>query len=60
MPANLKEKIAELKLERSILRDGGYGRSVRTPWKPERLLRDSISCLHAGEALKSEPAMNAF
>ncbi len=60
MATTLKESLEILKLQRSILKDGGYGRSVRTPWKEERLFRDSITCLHAGEALKSEPAMNAF
>ena len=34
--------IEKLKLERSILADGGYGRSVRTPWRPTEYFRDSI------------------
>jgi len=49
-----------LKAELDFIEKGGYGRSVRTPWKEERVFRDSVTCLHTGEALKSEPAMNAF
>ncbi len=48
----LEDTIEILKLQRDILKDGGYGRSVRTPRKEERLLRDSVTCLHAGEARK--------
>ncbi len=55
MASKMEEVLEILKLQRNILKNGGYGRSVRTPWKEERLLRDSITCLHAGEILKSEP-----
>jgi len=52
MAANLKEIIDQLKLQRDIVKDGGYGRSVRTPWKEERIFRDSITCLNVGEQVK--------
>lgn len=52
---DLNEIISELKLQRSILKDGGYGRSVRTPWKEERLFRDSILCLNLGEDIEKHP-----
>jgi len=55
MPADLKEIIDQLKLERDILKNGGYGRSVRTPQTPTRLFRDSITCLNFGEATKRHP-----
>jgi hypothetical protein len=55
MSANLKEIIEQLKLQRSIVKDGGYGRSVRTPWKEERLFRDSITCLNVTEQVKKHP-----
>jgi len=55
MATDLKEIIEHLKLERDILKDGGYGRSVRTPWKAERLFRDSITCLNVGEEVKHHP-----
>jgi hypothetical protein len=55
MAANLQEIIDQLKLQRSILKDGGYGRSVRTPWKEEQIFRDSITCLNVGEPVKKHP-----
>jgi hypothetical protein len=53
--ADLKEILHEIKLQRSILQDGGYGRSVRTPWKPTQLLRDSLTCLNFDEVVKKHP-----
>lgn len=56
-----KEEIVErLKLERSILADGGYGRSVRKAWRPTEYFRDSITCLNAGEAEKVHPCTECF
>lgn len=55
MATDLKEIIGQLRLERDILQGGGYGRSVRTPWKEERLFRDSITCLNLGEQVKRHP-----
>ncbi|MGH6630980.1 MAG: hypothetical protein ACREB3_14725, partial [Burkholderiales bacterium] len=55
MATDLKEIIEQLKLERDILKDGGYGRSVRTPWKPTTLFRDSVTCLNFGETVKKHP-----
>ena len=53
--SDLKEILDELKLQRSILQDGGYGRSVRTPWKPTQLFRDSVTCLNFDEVVKKHP-----
>jgi hypothetical protein len=55
MSADLKDIIDQLKLQRDILKDGGYGRSVRTPWKEERLFRDSVTCLNVAEVVKKHP-----
>jgi hypothetical protein len=55
MRANLGDIIEMLKIERSILQDGGYGRSVRTPWKENRLFRDSVICLNLGEEMARIP-----
>jgi hypothetical protein len=52
---DLRDLIDQLKLERSILRDGGYGRSVRTPTKAEQLFRDSITCLNVGQTVRRHP-----
>jgi hypothetical protein len=55
-----EEIIHKLKLERSILVDGGYGRSVRTPWRPNQYFRDSITCPNVGESEKVHPCSECF
>jgi len=55
MPADIKEIIEQLKLQRDVLKNGGYGRSVRTPWKPTKLFRDSVTCLNLDEVIKRHP-----
>src|ERR1700758_4102737 len=35
-----------LKFELSFLEQGGYGRSVRTPWKATSTFQDSPSCIN--------------
>ena len=57
---DLKEIIEQLKLEREILKDGGYGRSVRTPWKPTTLFRDSVTCLNFGESIRKHPCSDCL
>jgi len=52
---DIKEIIDQLKLQRSILKDGGYGRSVRAPWKAIQLFRDSLTCLNFDEVVKKHP-----
>jgi len=33
-----------LRFELQFLRDGGYGRSPRTPWRPQYIFEDSLTC----------------
>ena len=44
-----------LKFELSFLEQGGYGRSVRTPWKPTSVFQDSISCINFGDPSRPRP-----
>ncbi len=44
-----------LKFELSFLEQGGYGRSVRTPWKPTSAFQDSISCINFGDPERARP-----
>jgi hypothetical protein len=44
-----------LKFELSFLEQGGYGRSVRTPWKPTSVFQDSITCLNFGDPQRTHP-----
>jgi hypothetical protein len=60
MELTKEEIIEKLELEKSILADGGYGRSVRTPWRPTQYFRDSITCLNVGESEKVHPCTECF
>jgi hypothetical protein len=44
-----------LKFELAFLEQGGYGRLVRTPWKPTSTFQDSLSCLNFGDPHRSHP-----
>src|SRR4051812_22401627 len=41
--------------ELDFLEKGGYGRSVRTPWKPTSVFQDSLSCLNYGYPYRAHP-----
>ena len=49
------ELLALLKFELSFLEDGGYGRSVRTPWQTTSVFRDSPSCLNFSDPKRPHP-----
>ncbi len=44
-----------LKFELNFLEQGGYGRSVRTPWKPTSIFQDSLSCINFGDPERRRP-----
>ena len=50
-----RDLLEVLKFELSFLEHGGYGRSVRTPWKPTSVFQDSLTCLNFGEAERVHP-----
>ncbi len=60
MADDLCDIIEQLKLERSILQDGGYGSSVRTPTKAEQLFRDSVTCLNVGQSVRRHPCSDCL
>lgn len=41
--------------ELDYIEKGGYGRSVRTPWKPTSVFQDSLSCLNYGYPYRAHP-----
>lgn len=54
--SNDKRDILEvLKFELNFLEQGGYGRSVRTPWKPTSIFQDSLSCINFNDAARPHP-----
>lgn len=44
-----------LKAELAFIQQGGYGRSVRTPWLPKSTFQDSLSCLNYGYPYRAHP-----
>jgi hypothetical protein len=44
-----------LKDELVFIEQGGYGRSVRTPWVPKSIFQDSLSCLNYGYPYRAHP-----
>src|SRR5438270_13189268 len=44
-----------LKTELDFIEKGGYGRSVRTPWKPTSSFRDALTCVNYALPEKAHP-----
>jgi hypothetical protein len=41
--------------ELEFIEKGGYGRSVRTPWKPTSTFQDSLTCLNFADSSRPHP-----
>ncbi len=50
-----RDLLEVLKFELSFLEHGGYGRSVRTPWKPTSIFEDSLTCLNFDDPGHTHP-----
>jgi hypothetical protein len=46
-----------LKQELAFIEQGGYGRSVRTPWLPKSAFEDSLTCLNYGYSYRAHPCI---
>ena len=46
MPTDERDLLDVLKFELAFLQHGGYGRSPRTPQKPQYILEDSLTCMN--------------
>jgi hypothetical protein len=44
-----------LKDELDFIEKGGYGRSVRTPWKPKSAFQESLTCINYGYPYRAHP-----
>lgn len=44
-----------LKDELNFIEQGGYGRSVRTPWLPKSIFQDSLSCINYADPNHTRP-----
>lgn len=49
-----------LKAELDHIEKGGYGRSVRTPWRPTSVFQDSLTCLNFGYPYRAHPCNECF
>ncbi|HVO80488.1 MAG TPA: hypothetical protein VMT28_07145 [Terriglobales bacterium] len=55
MSDDKRDVLDVLKFELSFLEQGGYGRSVRTPWKPTSIFQDSLSCINFNDPDRPHP-----
>src|SRR2546426_6065234 len=46
MPKDDRDLLEVLKFELQFLERGGYGRSPRTPWRPQFIFEDSPTCMN--------------
>src|SRR5919112_412821 len=64
MSTDERDPLELLKAELSFIEKGGYGGSVRTPWKPTSVFQDSLSCINYGYPYRAHPchecALNDF
>ncbi len=44
-----------LKAELAFIEQGGYGRSVRTPWLPKSVFQDSLACINYADPDHTHP-----
>ncbi len=49
-----------LKFELDFIEQGGYGRSVRTPWRPTSIFQDSPTCLNFSDPARTYPCDQCF
>jgi hypothetical protein len=55
MSDDKRDVLEVLKFELEFLEQGGYGRSVRTPWKATSVFQDSTSCLNFNDPGRPHP-----
>jgi len=55
MSNDQRDILEVLKFELNFLEQGGYGRSVRTPWKPTSIFLDSPSCINFNDSDRPHP-----
>ncbi len=46
MQRDERDLLEVLKFELEFLEEGGYGRSPRTPWRPQYIFEDSLTCMN--------------
>ena len=60
MARDERDVLDVLKFELNFLEQGGYGRSVRTPWKPTSFFQDSITCINFCDPKRTLPCSDCL
>jgi hypothetical protein len=60
MPTDKRNTLELLQAELDHIEKGGYGRSVRTPWKPTSVFQDSLTCLNYGYPYRAHQCSECF
>ncbi len=55
MASDDRDILEVLKEELDFIEKGGYGRSVRTPWRPTSAFQDSLTCINYGYPYRAHP-----
>ena len=55
MSKDERDLLELLRMELDFIEKGGYGRSVRTPWKETSPFRDSLTCVNYALPEKAHP-----
>lgn len=55
MSTDDRDLLEVLKSELDFIEQGGYGRSVRTPWKQPSTFQGSLSCINFGDPQRTHP-----
>ncbi len=55
MSRDERDILEVLRFELEFLEQGGYGRSVRTPWQATSMFQDSITCLNFNDPGRPHP-----
>ncbi len=50
-----RDSLELLKEELAFVEQGGYGRSVRTPWLPKSAFQDSLTCINYADPNRTHP-----
>lgn len=60
MSTDKRDTLELLRAELDHIEKGGYGRSVRTPWKPTSVFQDSLTCLNYGFPYRAHSCNECF
>lgn len=55
MQKDERDLLDVLRFELQFLKDGGYGRSPRTPWRPQYIFEDSLTCMNYDSKENPDP-----